>query len=105
MVCIEMKEKDGSEALEEFKKILNFKSTNIPHPKWRLHALLRRLGLTKYEIKAYIALIQGGIQNVSEVIEKTGIPQPRAYDTLGSLVKYGLIEQKVETDKKYCSSV
>lgn len=89
-----------SKALEEFKKSLNFKSANIPDTNWRLHALLRRLGLTKYEIQAYIALIQGGTQTVSEIVKKTGIPQPRAYDTLFSLVKYGLIEQKVGREKK-----
>ncbi|MFX1286388.1 MAG: TrmB family transcriptional regulator [Promethearchaeota archaeon] len=95
-----MKDQKNSEALEEFKRAINFKSVNIPDANWRLHALLRRLGLTKYEVQAYIALIQGGTQTVLEIVKKTGIPQPRAYDTLGNLVKYGLIEPKVESSKK-----
>ena len=48
-----------SEALEDFKKSLqHYKSTNIPETNWRLHALLKRLGLTKYEIQAYILLVE-----------------------------------------------
>lgn len=92
-----MKKDSDPEALEEFKQLLQqFKSTNIPEPNWRLHVLLRRLGLTKYEIQAYIMLIESGEQeqNVTQIVKKTGIPHPRAYDTLRNLVKYGLIAPK-----------
>ncbi|MFX0063199.1 MAG: TrmB family transcriptional regulator [Candidatus Hermodarchaeota archaeon] len=97
-----MSQEKYSEALEEFKKLLNdYKSASIPEANWRLHALLRRLGLTKYEAQAYILLIEGGGQehNVTQIVKKTGIPHPRAYDTLRSLVKYGLITPKTKIDK------
>ncbi|MFW9854765.1 MAG: TrmB family transcriptional regulator [Candidatus Thorarchaeota archaeon] len=87
--------KSPSDALNEF----SYKVAKIPDTNWRLHALLKRLGLTKYEIQAYVALVQGGPQTVMEIVKKTGIPQPRAYDTLSSLAKYGLLEQRVESGK------
>jgi sugar-specific transcriptional regulator TrmB len=87
-------------ALEKLQNILNLKSGEIPDSNWRLHTLLKRLGLNKYEIKAYIALVQGGTQTASEIVKKTGIPQPRIYDTLSTLLNYGLLEQRVESDKK-----
>ena len=87
-------------ALEKLQNILSFKSGDIPDSNWRLHTLLKRLGLNKYEIKAYIALVQGGTQTASEIVKKTGIPQPRIYDTLGALLNYGLLEQRVESGKK-----
>lgn len=88
--------KKQSDALEEFNKLLqSFKTTNVPEANWRLHVLLRRLGLTKYEVQAYISLIESGNeQSVTQIVKKTGIPHPRAYDTLRNLVKYGLITPK-----------
>ncbi|MFX0094946.1 MAG: TrmB family transcriptional regulator sugar-binding domain-containing protein, partial [Candidatus Hodarchaeota archaeon] len=38
-------------------------------------------------------------QSVSEIVKKTGIPHPRAYDTLRNLVKYGLITPKTQIEK------
>ncbi|MFX0093875.1 MAG: TrmB family transcriptional regulator [Candidatus Hodarchaeota archaeon] len=85
------------------RKIKSLKTLNIPQIDWKLYALLRRLGLTKYEILAYVALVEAGKPlSVSELIgkeSKTGIPQPRAYDVLGSLIKYGLVEE-AKTSKK-----
>jgi sugar-specific transcriptional regulator TrmB len=86
-----------SDAIKDFKEYLkHFKSAAKPEANWLLHELLRRLGLTKYEIQAYIVLIQGGELTVSDIVKKTGIPQPRAYDTLRNLVKYGLITPRVQ---------
>ena len=93
-----MNQENDSEALKDFKKILqDYKSTNIPESNWRLHALLRRLGLTKYEAQAYIMLVECGCEaSVTQIVKKTGIPHPRAYDTLSNLVKYGLITPKTQ---------
>ena len=86
-----MNELQGPEAIEEIKNQLQLlKTANKFETNWRLQTLLHVLGLNKYEILAYIALIEAGEQNVSEIISKTGIPQPRAYDTLVNLTKYGL---------------
>ncbi|MFW9996515.1 MAG: TrmB family transcriptional regulator sugar-binding domain-containing protein [Candidatus Odinarchaeota archaeon] len=89
-------------ALLEFRQLLQqYKSANIPEANWKLHALLRRLGLTKYEIQAYIVLIESGEQEqtVTQIVKNTGIPHPRAYDTLRNLVKYGLITAKTRIKK------
>ncbi len=97
-----MTQKNDPDVLEEFKQLLQqYKSAHIPEANWRLHALLRRLGLTKYEIQAYITLVESGgnEQNVTQIVKKTGIPHPRAYDTLRNLVKYGLITPKTQIDK------
>ncbi|MFX0181612.1 MAG: TrmB family transcriptional regulator [Candidatus Hodarchaeota archaeon] len=92
-----MTHKTDSSAIKEFKHYLkHFKSATKPEANWLLHELLKRLGLTKYEIQAYVILIQGGELSVSEIVKKTGIPQPRAYDTLRNLVKYGLITPRVQ---------
>ncbi|MFW9906386.1 MAG: TrmB family transcriptional regulator [Candidatus Thorarchaeota archaeon] len=99
-----MKETESETAIKELedtlieieRKIKSFKILNLPQVDWQLYALLRRLGLTKYEIQAYIALVSMGPQTISQLTgseSKTGIPQPRAYDVLGSLVKYGLVEE------------
>ncbi|MHA1448972.1 MAG: TrmB family transcriptional regulator sugar-binding domain-containing protein [Candidatus Hodarchaeales archaeon] len=88
---------DLNETLDEIeRKIRSFKSLDSPLVDWQLHALLRRLGLNKYEILAYVALVLRGPQTIAEItgkVSRTGIPQPRAYDTMGSLIQYGLVEE------------
>ena len=92
-----MNELQGPEAVEEIKNQLQMlKTANKFETNWRLQTLLHVLGLNKYEILAYIALIEAGEQNVSEIISKTGIPQPRAYDTLVNLTKYGLVTPEIQ---------
>ena len=86
-------------AIDELKNQLqNYKACNKPDENIRLQTLLHILGLTKYEIQAYIALIEGGEQHVSDIIIKTGIPQPRAYDTLVNLTKYGLVTPEIQVN-------
>ncbi|MFX0063168.1 MAG: TrmB family transcriptional regulator [Candidatus Hermodarchaeota archaeon] len=79
------------------RKIKSFKTLNQPQVDWKLYALLRRLGLTKYEILAYVALVEAEKPlTILQLIgkgSKTAIPQPRAYDVMGSLIKYGLVEE------------
>ncbi|MFW9994039.1 MAG: TrmB family transcriptional regulator [Candidatus Odinarchaeota archaeon] len=101
--------KEFEDSLNEIeKKIRSFKSLDSPLVDWQLYALLRRLGLNKYEILAYVALVLGGPQTISELTgkgSKTGIPQPRAYDIMGSLVKYGLVEESTRGKTKIFRSV
>ncbi|MFX1505603.1 MAG: TrmB family transcriptional regulator [Promethearchaeota archaeon] len=99
-----MTEKESDTAIKELeetlieieRKIKSFKILDLPQVDWQLYALLRRLGLTKYEIQAYVALVGNSPKTISQLAgsgARTGIPQPRAYDVLGSLVKYGLVEE------------
>jgi len=90
------------EALHDFKQILQqFKSANFPEANYHLYTLLHCLGLSKYEIQAYIALVEEGgqEQSVVQIVKKSGVPHPRTYDTLKNLVKYGLITVKSCADK------
>lgn len=88
-----------TEAIDEIKSQLQLlKTANKFESNWRLQTLLHVLGLNKYEVQAYISLIESGEQNVSEIIAKTGIPQPRAYDTLVNLTKYGLITPEIQVN-------
>lgn len=47
--------------------------------------------LSAYEIRAYACLSMEGPLKMSDVIRKTGIPQPRIYDIFSSLERHGLI--------------
>jgi sugar-specific transcriptional regulator TrmB len=92
---------DFPSALEEYKQLLQqYKTANFPEANFRLHNLLRCLGLSKYEIQVYIALVEDLQElNVTQIVKKSGVPHPRAYDTLKNLVKYGLITAKTRLNK------
>jgi len=53
--------------------------------------LNKQLGLTPYESRAYVSLMIQGPMSPSELAQKTGIPRPRAYDVLRSLMEKGLL--------------
>ena len=54
-----------------------------------VHGLVE-LGLTRYEAKAYLTLIQRESYAASEFAIEAGIPRQRIYDVLNSLVSRGL---------------
>ncbi|HEX2904439.1 MAG TPA: helix-turn-helix domain-containing protein [Jatrophihabitans sp.] len=54
-----------------------------------LHGLVE-LGLTRYEAKAYLALIQRESYAASELATEAGIPRQRIYDVLNTLMSRGL---------------
>ncbi len=56
---------------------------------------LREIGLTSYETRAYLALIQSGVMTASHVSERSEVPYSKIYETLNSLQRKGWIE----TDK------
>ena len=53
--------------------------------------LNRQFDLSPYESRAYVSLLMHGPMSPSELAQKTGIPRPRAYDVLRSLMEKGLI--------------
>jgi len=53
--------------------------------------LLKHIGLTEYEAKAYLALIKHGALTAEKISSLAAIPLPRVYDTMASLSKRGLI--------------
>ncbi len=58
-------------------------------PNAHIHGLVE-LGMTRYEAKAYLTLIQRESYAASELANEAGIPRQRIYDVLNSLVSRGL---------------
>jgi len=54
--------------------------------------VLRELGLTEYETRAYLALLEKGVLTASHVSEHSNVPYSKIYETLGSLERKGWIE-------------
>ena len=52
---------------------------------------LEKIGLTSYEIRTYISLINGGELNASELSNKSGVPYSKIYEVLGTLEEKGWI--------------
>ncbi|MGV9103091.1 MAG: TrmB family transcriptional regulator [Promethearchaeia archaeon] len=53
---------------------------------------LKELGLTEYELQAYIALVSGGEMSASEVSSASDVPYSRVYDVLNRLEDKGFIQ-------------
>jgi len=51
-----------------------------------------RFDFGEYEIEAYLAVLDHGRLTAAAIAERTGIPQPRVYDTVRSLADAGLVE-------------
>jgi len=54
-------------------------------------ALLKHLGFTDYEAKAYLTLINYGTLNAEKISKLGYIPLPRVYDTMKELSERGLV--------------
>ena len=52
---------------------------------------LKKTGLTEYEAKAYLALLEMGLSGGVEISKKSGVPKTRVYDVLKVLVEKGLV--------------
>ena len=57
-------------------------------------ALLEKLGLSKNEIKCYLASLALSSAKISEVARVAKVNRVNAYDAIGALIKCGLIEQE-----------
>ncbi|MHA1882284.1 MAG: TrmB family transcriptional regulator [Candidatus Thorarchaeota archaeon] len=53
---------------------------------------LKELGLTEYEVQAYIALVDGGQMTASDISSQSRVPFSRVYDVLGRLEDKGFIQ-------------
>ena len=96
-------EKSSSEA-----KILNiflFKTDDTMTEKFNeIINLMKSLGLTEYESKAYIFLIIHGSLTADSLCELSGIPSGRIYDVLLSLERKGLISTIPSKPKMYLAT-
>jgi sugar-specific transcriptional regulator TrmB len=57
----------------------------------RIVKKLELIGLTEYEAKAYLALLQVNLNTATKVSEKSGVPRTRIYSVLESLAHKGWV--------------
>lgn len=63
--------------------------------------ILRELGLTEYETRSYLSLLEKGATTASQVSEHANVPYSKIYETLNSLEKKGWIETKRGRPSRY----
>jgi sugar-specific transcriptional regulator TrmB len=71
----------------------------MPNPE----TLLKELGLTEYEAKAYLVLVAKGDLTAERVSTLAKIPLPRVYDTMTSLSEKGLVIVTKTRPQKFTS--
>jgi len=63
--------------------------------------VLRELGLTDYETRSYLALLEKGVLTASQVSENAEVPYSKVYETLTSLERKGWIETEQGRPARY----
>ena len=63
--------------------------------------VLHELGLTEYETRAYLSLIEEGVMTASEISAHGDVPYSKIYETLNSLEKKGWIETERGRPSRY----
>ena len=67
----------------------------------RTRKALKDFGLTEYEVKAYISLVEGGSMPASELSKIASVPYSKVYEILGNLERKGWIESEQGRPSKY----
>jgi len=63
--------------------------------------VLQELGLTDYESRVYLALLEKGVLTASQVSKHSGVPYSKVYETLTSLEEKGWIETEHGRPSRY----
>jgi len=63
--------------------------------------ILHQIGLTEYETRAYLILLERGVMTASEVSEHGGLPYSKVYETLNSLERKGWVEVERGRPSRY----
>lgn len=66
-----------------------------------IETALEKIGLTKGEIKVYIALLELGSTSVGEIIKKSGVSGSKTYEVLDKLISKGLASFITRNEVKY----
>jgi HTH-type transcriptional regulator, sugar sensing transcriptional regulator len=69
-----------------------------------IETALEQIGLTKGEIRVYLALLEIGSSSIGEIIKKSGISGSKTYEVLDRLAQKGLITSIVKNNVKYFES-
>jgi sugar-specific transcriptional regulator TrmB len=62
---------------------------------------LRRAGLSRYESLVYLGLVEDRNARVVEIARRTGVPQPKVYQALDSLVEKGFCALGADAINRY----
>jgi HTH-type transcriptional regulator, sugar sensing transcriptional regulator len=68
-------------------------------------AILEEIGLTKAEIKVYLALLELGSSTTGPIVEKSGASSSKIYEILDKLMDKGLATVVIEANTKYFEAV
>jgi sugar-specific transcriptional regulator TrmB len=63
--------------------------------------VLRELGLTQYETRAYLALVDKGVLTASQISEYAEVPYSKIYEVLASLERKGWVKAERGRPSKY----
>jgi len=63
--------------------------------------VLQELGLTEYETRAYLSLLERGAMAATQVSEHSNVPYSKIYETLNSLEKKGWIKSEKGRPNQY----
>lgn len=77
-------------------------NTNIDEELLAEH--LQELGLTEYQSRAYIAIVNLVDDRPSKIVEESGVPQARIYDIIDDLSEMGLVEIHEQSGGKTVSA-
>jgi len=64
-------------------------------------AVLRELGLTEYEARAYLSLLEGGPMTAGRVSGASGVPYSKVYEALNSLEGKGWVRAEAGRPSRY----
>lgn len=62
---------------------------------------MESLGLTGYEIKVYLALLEAGSMTASDISKRSGVPYSKIYEVLNSLEDKGWLESDSSRPQKF----
>lgn len=64
-------------------------------------SILERIGLTKIEIKIYLALLKLGQTTTTQIIRDSQINPSKIYESLDRLIRKGLVSYVIKSNKKF----
>lgn len=67
--------------------------------------ILEEIGLTKTEIKIYLALLKLGQSTTTPLIKEAEVPASKVYEFLEKLIQKGLVSYVIKSNKKYFTAL
>lgn len=65
------------------------------------YSILEELGLTKSEVKIYLALLEMGNTSAGPLIKRVGMHRAAVYDIINLLIDKGLVHYVIKANRKY----